>query len=138
MSFDLGLDPNGDLPQRLRLIDGDALTAQRVRRTLQTHVGEVLTDRTRGLDFIGWVQNRTPPAQIADRVRLELASVPGIVAVLSCVGSFNRETRSTTITSELQMLSGNVLQVSGIVTSAANSTAQWRVMMRGMGGLFPN
>lgn len=138
MSFDLAMDPTGDLPQRLRLIDGDALTAQRVGRTLQTHEGEVLTDRMRGLDFIGWIQNRTPPAQIADRVRLELSTVPGIVAVLSCSAAFDRASRRTTITAELQMLSGSVLQVSGIAASTTNSTAQWRVMMRGMGGLFPN
>ena len=110
---------------------------QRIKRRLQTHEGEVLTDRTQGLDFVGWIQEGISPDQIADRIRLELAAVPGIVAVLTCSGTFNRTTRTTTITAECQIDSGSIVTITGDPSGGGNSSAQWRVMMRGMGGMWP-
>lgn len=137
MGYDLLLGPDGDLPQQLRLVSGDDLLAQRTQRRLKTHLGEVLTDRTQGLDFIGWVQSGAAPSLIADRVRLELASVPGIAAVLTCVGTFTRATRTTTITAECQLLRGSMLTIEGTLSGVGNSAAAWRVFMRGMGGMWP-
>lgn len=134
--YDLRLGDGGDLPQQLSLISGDPLVRQRIQRRLATHVGEVLTDRRAGLPFAAWIEGRSPPGVIADRVRLELATAPGVVAVQRCNATFDRAARRTTIQAEIQIASGQTLTLSGAV-EAGNSAAGWRVLMRGAGGLWP-
>lgn len=134
---DLRLGDDGDLPQQLSLIDGEALARQRIARRCATHEGEVLTDRRAGLPFAAWIASRAAPAVIADRVRLELGTAPGVATVLRCSAAFDRGARRTTIEAEAQLQSGAVVAIR-LGDAGGNSAAGWRPLMRGAGGLWPS
>lgn len=134
--YDLRLGDDGDLPQQLSLTGGDALVRQRIARRCGTHAGEVLTDRRAGLPFAEWIAGRVRPEVIADRVRLELGTAPGVATVLQCSATFDRAARRTTIQAEAQIASGQVVAIR-LTDAGGNSAAGWRALMRGAGGLWP-
>lgn len=82
MSFDIGLDKDGDLPIHPVHITGDDLILQRIRSRLLTFAGEWVLDDTVGMDFIRWRGTKPVPlVEIQGTTRQEIEAVPGVERV---------------------------------------------------------
>lgn len=58
MSFDIGLDENGDLPLIAKAITGIDLVIQRVTIRLRLQLGTYIQDQTRGIDWLTAIAQR--------------------------------------------------------------------------------
>lgn len=83
MGTDIKLDPDSlDLPPYSSQVDGLDLLQQRLRIRLSLHRGEILSDASKGLPWLSWLQTRPVPlAIIRAAVRREVAACPGVARV---------------------------------------------------------
>lgn len=89
MPWDVALDDDGDLPEQTRHITGDELTLQRVGIRLRTFLGEWILDQFKGLDYLGWTQQKPVLTQeITNLVQAEVQSTPGVDRVEDFEGEF--------------------------------------------------
>jgi hypothetical protein len=79
---DLKLKPNGDIYAQSRYVDGLEEVIQRVQIRFRTFAGEWVLDSRVGIPYIAWNGIKGVPFDvISDRLRLELETTPGIIAV---------------------------------------------------------
>ncbi len=93
MSYDILLESDLDLPESSQHVTGVEIVAQRVHLRLITSEGEWILDRFQGLPYIDWVTNKlsTRRAQIiAQRIRAEILTTPGVVALEDYTTEFER------------------------------------------------
>lgn len=109
LTWDVGLDADGDLPERCVHITGLPLILQRIRRRLTTVLGEYLVDRSVGLPFFDWFAQKPPDVEaIGALCRREIETCPGVVRVSEWTGSLDRDTRSLSFTAEVLTVDGDL------------------------------
>ena len=105
--MDLALTSNGDLPGRLKLVDGADAIAQRVGRRLKTHLGEVLADSSRGNPWNDWLLTRPFPLDAASAwLRASIESCPGVIRLDDWSGA--QDGRTVTFTGSILTASGSI------------------------------
>lgn len=91
--MDIALDANGDIPKIATHVDGPRLVRQRIENRLNTHQGEWILDSREGLPYLEWAQTRPAPLEaIADAVRFELETTPGVAGLRTFDVSFSNRT----------------------------------------------
>ena len=109
MSFDVGLDSNGDLPVVTQHITGIDLIAQSMSIALKLHRGEWLLDERVGLPFLEWIQIKPPPFDtITAEVRRTMEGIDGVTAVENLVRVFDRDTQELTFTADIITEEGRI------------------------------
>lgn len=107
--YDVGLDSTGDLPARTGHITGLTLTRQRVDMRLRTFLGEYIADKSRGLPFFAWMQQKPPQvASIGALLRREIETTPGVARVEEWTGGHDPDTRELTYTCTVKTVDGDL------------------------------
>lgn len=100
--MDILLDSNGDIDLStgdLQIVTGSAATAQRVKRNLQTFLGEIFTDTRVGFPWFRDVFRK--PARldlVKTRIRQMILLDEGVDSVDNIVLSFTGSTRTLSVT----------------------------------------
>jgi len=93
---------DGDLPAYTRHAQGPAVTLQRIELRLYTFLGEWILDQAAGLPYLEWIAQKPPQVdQIADVLRAEVETTPGVISVDSWAASWSRTTRRFAILAEI-------------------------------------
>jgi len=110
MSFDVKLDENGDIYAQTRYVDGTELVVQRIENRLLTHRGEYILDTRVGLPYQTWLaQKPVPLEEIADAVRFEIETTPGVEAIESFEADLDG--RTVEITGRVRTSDGQSIDV---------------------------
>lgn len=109
MPTDFLFDENGDIPLYATLATGDAVTIQRVRRRLKTFRGEWMLDKSTGLPFIEWSQQKPPDVNGQGAiVLLAITTTPGVELVEDFEAVFDSPNRRVVFTARIVLESGTV------------------------------
>ena len=109
LRYDVGLDAENDLPVRTAHVTGLDLIVQRIRRRLQTVSGEWLGDKTIGLPFFEWFQQKPPKVNaIGALIRRAIETTPGVARLDDWSGSFDPSTRALTFSGTIRTTDGDV------------------------------
>ena len=114
ITYDVGLDEDGDLQVHNYPVTGLALVLQRVRLRLLTFLGEWILDASKGLPFLRWIATKPPDAAVIGAVvRREIETTPGVLRV--------EEYTCTWIPAEQRIaIAGNVITAAGELTIAVS------------------
>lgn len=125
MAFDILLNA-GEIPLYAPLVDDRvslAMIGQRVKRRLQTFLGEWYLQTGRGLPFLDWSAVKPAPLDlITEKVREEIKAVPGVRAILSLTVDFDENTRKIVVSGRV-LCDVGVLSLSGAAPSKADARA---------------
>jgi len=116
--YSMQLAADRDLPVSGSRISVDKMShiAQRIETRLQLHRGEWLLDTSKGLPLNEWTQQKPPNVDdIGAQIRAEIASTPGVVAVLTWSGSFDIEAQRLTYGGKITTLDGVISDASTVV-----------------------
>lgn len=125
MAFDILLNA-GEIPLYAPLVDDRvslALIGQRVKRRLQTFLGEWYLQVGRGLPFKDWSAVKPAPLElITEKVREEIKAVPGVRSILSLSVTFDENTRKVVVNARV-LCDVGVLVLNGAAPSKAEERA---------------
>lgn len=118
ITYDVGLDADGDLPAFCYAITGIDLVAQRLRLRLGTFLGDWVLDPTKGLPILRWLGTKPPnAAEIGAVVRREIETTPGVLRVEAYASTWDPATMAIAITGTVITASGElVLEVAPVGT----------------------
>lgn len=130
----LKLQADGDLPVVSGFVDGIEAVANKVAARLRTHVGEWILDRTAGLPFIEWTQQKAPDTgAIASIVVAEILDTEGVVRVSNVVHSLDRATRKVSVSANVFTSFGELSVSVSPSPSQSNSASAVIVSLTGSG-----
>jgi hypothetical protein len=79
MSFDIGLDVNGDIPLIAQAITGIDLVIQRVQIRIRLQLGTYIQDQTQGIDWLAAVALRPFDVEgFGAQLRAIISDAPGV------------------------------------------------------------
>lgn len=136
LPYDVGLDDDGDLPARTQHIAGFDLVVQRIRRRLQTVLGEWLGDRNVGLPFFAWFAQKPPDVDgIGALIRRAIETTPGVARLTDWTGELDVDTRQLTFSGTIHTSDGDAsLVVRPLMDPrAGNVNAALRLVIGGRG-----
>lgn len=127
MAFDIGLKTDGDLPSVWRYVSGSTLTLQRLRVALQLHLEEWLLDKSKGVPWYDWSQQKPPQVvAMAATLRAIAAETEGVTSIESFEGAFTQADRTVRFTGKA-VIAGEADSVSITVTQSSGSNLAPRV-----------
>lgn len=108
LTYDVGLDADGDLPVRIRHVSGFDLILQRVQRRLRTHLGEYIADARVGLPYMAWIAAKPPSVEgIGAIVRRTIETTPGVSRVTDWIGRLDRSSRTLSYSGTITTADGD-------------------------------